>query len=296
MGKAFGPDSIRGIFPIVYTPFDATGAINGDDLGRLIDYLIGQGAHGLAAVGGASECHKMTLIERKWLAEKSIELAAGRVPVLVGTSATCISDSVALTRHAESVGAVGTFCTPPLHGSVTAEAVDAHYSGLAGVTRLPILMQDALVVIPPTQIAQLGERYEQLRWVKEEAVDSGHRTTLLKRICSSGVRIMSGGSYLLDDLARGAIGAIPGSIGVGDLSRAFELTQLGDQAGARAAYNHFLPLSFWRRQFPLLAAKEVLRRVGIFTSANLREPAGEKLDDQDCRELDAIMDTMGPPF
>jgi hypothetical protein len=46
----------------------------------------------------------------------------------------------------------------------------------------------------------------------------------------------------------------------------------------------------------LLAAKEVLRRLGVFSSACLRQPVGESLDDQDRRELDAIMDRMGPPF
>src|SRR5262249_25622123 len=111
--------AIRGIFLIVYTPFDAAGRIDEEDLGRLVDYLIGQGAHGLAAVGGASECHKLTMAERKWLAEKTIQAAAGRVPVLVGTSAISIGDAVELSCYAASVGAVGVFCTSPLHGAVT---------------------------------------------------------------------------------------------------------------------------------------------------------------------------------
>src|SRR5690348_376871 len=59
--------TIRGIFPIVYTPFDPNGAIHEKSLGGLVEYLIAAGTHGLAAVGGASECHKMTVAERKWL-------------------------------------------------------------------------------------------------------------------------------------------------------------------------------------------------------------------------------------
>jgi 4-hydroxy-tetrahydrodipicolinate synthase len=289
-------NAIRGIFPIVYTPFDREGRVVEQDLQRLVDYMIAQGTHGLAAVGGASECHKLSLAERKWLAEATISAAAGRVPVLVGTSATCIADSLALSEHAASVGAVGVFCTPPLHGAVTPTALDAHFGALASAIDLPILIQDALVVVPPAQIARLGAAHPNLRWIKEEALDSGHRITELRRVCTAGVTILSGGSYLLDDLTRGAIGAIPGSIGVGDLAHAFDLYAAGDLAAARATYNHFLPLSFWRRQFPLLASKEVLRRIGIFSSAHLREPSGETLDDQDLRELDAIMELMGPPY
>lgn len=289
-------NQIRGIFPIVYTPFDAEGQIDKEDLGRLVDYLIAAGTHGLAAVGGASECHKMTVAERKWLASATMSAANGRVPVMVGISATCTGDAVDLARYAEEIGAVGVFGTPPLYGPVTPDALDHHYGALARATSLPILIQDAQVTIAPAQIARLGSLYPNLRWVKEEAADSGHRITELRRICTDGVSIMSGGSYLLDDLARGALGAIPGSIGVGDLSRAYDLYQAGDLAGARAAYNHFLPLSFWRRQFPLLASKEVLRRAGVLKAAHLRQPATETLDEADHRELSIILETMGPPY
>jgi 4-hydroxy-tetrahydrodipicolinate synthase len=287
---------IRGIFPIVYTPYDTNGRIDEDDLQSLVDYLIAQGTHGLAAVGGASECHKLTIAERKWLAEKTIQAARGRVPVLVGTSATNLSDSVELTRHANENGAVGTFCTPPLHGGRTSETLRVFYGALARASTLPVLIQDAQVVVPPTVIAQLGEEFPNLRWVKEEATDSGHRITELQRLCKAGVTIMSGGSYLLDDLARGAVGAIPGSVGVGDLVRAYNLFAAGDLTGARAAYNHFLPLSFFRKQFPLAASKEVLRRIGVIKNAHLREPKDQILDEQDLRELAAIMETMGPPY
>jgi 4-hydroxy-tetrahydrodipicolinate synthase len=280
----------------VYTPFDTEGRIDEEDLLRLVDYLIESGTHGLAAVGGASECHKMSVAKRKWLAERTIAAARGRVPVLVGTSATCIADSLDLTVHAASVGAVGVFCTPPLHGPVTPRALDAHYGTLARAVDLPILIQDALVVVPVAQIARLGAEHPNLRWVKEEAADSGHRISELRAGCSAGVTILSGGSYLLDDLARGAVGAIPGSIGVADLARAYDAYVAGDLATARAAYNHFLPLSFWRRQFPLLAAKEVLRRLGVFKAAHLREPAAEQLDPRDHHELSAILEAMGPPF
>jgi len=287
---------IRGIFPIVYTPFTEDGQLDEEDLGRLVDYLINQGSHGLSAVGGASECHKLTIGERKRLAELTVAAAGQRVPILVGTSATNTGDAVELTRHAASIGAVGVFCTPPLFGVATAESLRDHFGALARSTELPILIQDALVVVPTGVIARLGEEFPNLRWVKEEAVDSGHRIGELRRACSAGVTIMSGGGYLLDELARGAVGAIPGSIGVADLARAYELFVAGDVAGARAAFNHFLPLSYWRRQFPLLGAKEVLRRLGVIRAAHLRQPSAEHLDDQDHRELSAIMEAMGSPY
>ncbi len=288
--------SIHGIFPIVYTPFDASGAIDEEDVRRLVSYLIDAGAHGLAAVGGASECHKLSLAERRWLAEVVISEARGRVPVIVGTSATNTVDAVELTRHAEDAGAVAVFATPPLYGTVTPEALRHHYGALARATRLPIMLQDAQVSVAPSQVARLVDELPTIGYVKEEAPDSGHRISELRELLGDRVQIMSGGSYLLDDLARGAIGAIPGSVGVADLARAYDACRAGDLRAARAAYDHFLPLAHWRRQFPLLGAKEVLRRIGIFKAAYLREPAGQHLDEHDHRELSALLEAMGPPY
>src|SRR5947209_10386512 len=116
MSTPMDEGALRGIYPIVYTPFDAEDRIDEEDLERLIEHLIAAGAHGLAAVGGASECHKMPLTERTGLAERTVRYARGRVPVIVGTSATNTAESVAMSRHAAEIGARAVFLTPPLFG------------------------------------------------------------------------------------------------------------------------------------------------------------------------------------
>ncbi len=287
---------LRGIFPIVYTPFDAAGKIDEQDVGRLVEHLIAAGTHGLAAVGGASECHKMPLDERKWLAEVTLGAAAGRVPVIVGTSATNTAEAVELSVHAERIGARAVFLTPPLFGAVTPDALLHHYGAVARAISIPIMVQDALVSVPPRQQVALAEAFPNICYSKEEfPLESGHRISELQRL-RPALKILSGGARLLEDLARGAQGAIPGSLGCADLSRAYDLFVAGDHDGARAAFDHFTPLSFWRQPFPLLGTKEVLRRLGIFKAAHLRQPSNEYLDEQDHRELTAIMERMGPPY
>lgn len=287
------PTDLRGIIPIVYTPFDAAGRIDEEDLARLVEHLLASGAHGLAAVGSASEAHKLPTAERQWLAERVVTFAAGRVPVLIGTSATNTAESIALSRHAEAIGARAVFLTPPLFGAAT---LREHYGAVARAVAIPIMVQDAQVSVPPQQIARLAEEFPTIRYAKEEApLESGHRIGELRRLCPD-VRIHSGGAHLLDELARGAQGAIPGSIGVADLSRAYECFVAGDMEGARVSFDHFAPLALWRQSFPLLGAKEVLRRLGVFKSANLRAPVESHLDEADHRELSAIMERMGPPY
>lgn len=290
------PEQLRGIFPVVYTPFDGEGNIDEEDLARLVEYLLDAGAHGLAAVGGASESHKMPVEERKWLAAKTIALARGRVPVVVGTSATNTAESVDLSCHAADVGAAAVFLTPPLFGAVTSETLHYHYGSVAEAIEIPVMTQDALVSVSPAQTVRLAEEFSNVRYCKEEAIaDTGHRISELKRLRPE-LSVLSGGKQLLDELARGAQGAIPGSIGVADLCRAYDCHVAGDFADARTAFDHFTPLSFWSLQFPILGAKEVLRRLGVIKAAVLREPAGLSLDNDDHRELSAIMERMGAPF
>jgi dihydrodipicolinate synthase/N-acetylneuraminate lyase len=290
------PSPISGILPIVYTPFDQDGAIDEDDLGRLVEYLIAAGVHGLAAVGGASECHKMSLEERKRLAEVTVILADGRVPVIVGTSATCIADSVTLSRHAESIGAVAIFATPPIYGGASRESNRATFQALSKVTTITIMVQDAGIPLSAMEMASLVNELDRVEYVKEESLEPGHKTTELLALTGGRVKVLSNATSFLDDLARGVVGAIPGSIGCGDLSRCYDRWVQGNRVTARAAFNHFLPLSSWRRQFPILAAKEVLRRLGVFKVAVCREPAGPTMDHMDHEELTRIMEGMGPPY
>lgn len=290
-----GTTALCGILPIVYTPFDEHLRIDEADLERLVEHLIAAGAHGLAAVGVASECHAMSAEERMWLAARTVHYARGRVPVIVGISAADTAASVALGRHAQEIGARAVFLTP-LPGPVTGAALDAHFGTVARAVAIPVMVQDALVPVPPQSIARLAAAFPNIAYVKEEVPrEAGHRISALRALLP-GVGILSGGGYLLDDLARGAQGAIPGSIGVADLCRAYECSVAGDHDAARVAFDHFAPLAFWRQQFPLLGAKEVLRRIGVFKAARVRETREEALDAHDHRELSRIMERMGPPY
>ena len=309
--------ALRGIFPIIYTAFRADGSIDEPGQRRIVDYLIAAGTHGLAATGGASEAGKMTLDERRRLLELCVEQTAGRVPVVMGCTADSTKESIELVRHAAANGVRAAFSLLPrdgqpassgqpsqkaLTGAAQAEALRAHYLALGEASPIPIMVQEVSQPIPPELIASIFEACPNVCYVKEEApADTGHRITALLEASGGKLSIFSGGANVLDDLARGAIGAIPGSIGVADLSRAYDLHVAGDRAGARNAFNHFLPLSHWRRQFGTLGAKEVLRRLGVIDAAHLRLSAGksepdQRLDEHDLRELDEIMALHGPPF
>src|SRR5207245_634828 len=121
--------------------------------------------------------------------------------------------------------------------------------------------------------------------VKEESAQASHRVSEWIERSEGRLRVFSGGAHLVEDLNRGAAGAIPGSAGVADLAASYEAHRRGDLAAAYRRFEHFLPLSHWRSASGILRTKEVLRRLGIIKGAYLRDPAGESLDSADHEEL-----------
>jgi dihydrodipicolinate synthase/N-acetylneuraminate lyase len=219
----------------------------------------------------------------------------------MGCTAASTDESIDLVRHGASLGVRAAFGLLPgkeaqLKGDELAAALRRHYLALGEASPIPIMVQEVSNPIPAEVVVETYERCPNVSYVKEEAPDAGHRTTRLLELSDGKLRIFTGGANPVGELERGAIGAIPGSIGVADLSAAFDRFVAGDVEGARRAWHHFLPLSHWRRQFGTLGAKEVLRRLGVIEGAYLRPPADQSLDEHDLRELDEIMAIQGPPF
>ncbi|HEX7970143.1 MAG TPA: dihydrodipicolinate synthase family protein, partial [Stellaceae bacterium] len=70
---------LHGIIPPMTTPFAADGAVRFDLVKAQVDWLVGQGAHGLAAGGSTGEGHALDAEEFRDLIAASCEAARGRV-------------------------------------------------------------------------------------------------------------------------------------------------------------------------------------------------------------------------
>mgnify|MGYP001599038505 CR=1 FL=1 len=77
---------MRGLFPILVTPFDAQDRIDEESLRRLVEYNIEGGVHGFG-LAGATEFAKLTEAERLRVTRIVVAQAARRVPVIATTGA-----------------------------------------------------------------------------------------------------------------------------------------------------------------------------------------------------------------
>ena len=95
---------MRGVFPILVTPFDAQDKIAPARLAPIVDRAIAAGVHVLVANGNTSEFYGLTTAEAETMIHAIAELVAGRVPLLGGVGRS-IKDACALARASRAAGA-----------------------------------------------------------------------------------------------------------------------------------------------------------------------------------------------
>ena len=131
---------LEGAIAPIFTPYGKDGAVNGEMVGRMVEFLIGKGISGFYVGGGTGEHVLLSVDERKYLAESVIHAVAGRVKVIVHVGCTYTEDSVALAKHAEKAGADWIASLGPLVFGQNFDASYYHYSRIAGATALPLMI------------------------------------------------------------------------------------------------------------------------------------------------------------
>ena len=296
------PSPLRGILPVLATPFkDDSGSENNanqvaeDDILHTVDFVIQAGAHGLVFPGVASEFNYLTADERHRLAALVSERVNGRVPIVVGASAETSADAIALARAGLEVGACAAMIMAPAGLGSRPEPIINFFKTIGQDIGIPIILQNAP---PPVgsglsieTIADVVFAVPSIRYVKEETLPSGQRITrLLDAAPNHLLGILGGGGarYVVDELNRGACGAMP-ACELTDIHTAlYQAHQAGDLLRARHLYNRTLPLLLMQAVFRMRMTKEVLRLRGIIRHVGLRAPLPD-WDDQDRRELRILL-------
>jgi 4-hydroxy-tetrahydrodipicolinate synthase len=176
------------------TPFGEDGALDLAGLAENIEWWIAEGVDGLIPSGSAGEFLQLTDEERADLIQRTVEVAAGRVPVVAGTSADSTAEAVAWTRHAESVGADGVMVVAPFYSRPSEDEIMAHYVALGDATALPVMVynnpETTGVDMRPPLLARLAQ-HPQLRYVKESTRDV-RRVEEILRLTDGRMQVFAG--------------------------------------------------------------------------------------------------------
>ena len=142
----------HGPMPAVTTPFHEDGRIDEAGMVANLDRLIAAGVTGLVVGGCTGEFWALSHEERKRLYEIAREAVAGRVTLIVGTGAVTPEETIALTRHAETIGCDGALILPPYFVKLSDDEIFAHFADVAANVGLPIILYN----IPGNAVNALG--------------------------------------------------------------------------------------------------------------------------------------------
>jgi N-acetylneuraminate lyase len=138
-----------GIWPALVTPLTEAGEPDLRQLERLIDVLAGQGLDGLYILGSTGQWPLLGLDQRRSIADRVVQAAAGRIPVMVHVGAAATDDAIALARHAAKIGAAAISSVAPIYYPLPTDAVFEHYRRIATATDLPLFIYHLAGVTQP---------------------------------------------------------------------------------------------------------------------------------------------------
>jgi 4-hydroxy-tetrahydrodipicolinate synthase len=203
---------LRGCGTALVTPFRSDGSIDEPALRSLVSWQIDSGIDFLIPCGTTGETP--TLSHDEWLRviDITIEVGAGRVPIVAGATSNSTQDAVAKAKEVASRSGVDAVLTAsPYYNKPTQEGQYRHFRAIAEAIDKPIILYNVPgrtgTNIEPATIVRLAE-VPHILGVKEA---SGNMTQIAE-VCSTvpeGFLVFSGDDAItLPVIALGGVGIV----------------------------------------------------------------------------------------
>ena len=129
-----------GCLTALITPF-RNGAVDYDALGAIVEAQIAGGVDGLVPCGSTGESATLTHDEHAEVVGRVVQMAKGRVPVIVTTTHFSSRVCAARSRRAQDLGAAMVMVMPPYHGATiraTEDAIFGFFDVLSRAIGVPV--------------------------------------------------------------------------------------------------------------------------------------------------------------
>lgn len=120
------------------TPRGEDGRLLTRSFEQLVDTAISAGASAVGVLGSTGGFAYMPRTARKRIARSAVEVAAGRVPVLVGVGALSTAEVVANLAEAAAAGASGALLQPTAYQPLHDEEIHGLYQDAASASDIPL--------------------------------------------------------------------------------------------------------------------------------------------------------------
>ena len=184
----------QGSLVALVTPMREDGAIDESAMQRLIDFHVEQHSDALIAVGTTGESATLNEDEHCQLLRRTVEMAAGRIPVIAGTGANSTREAIDLTRCALDAGVDACLLVTPYYNKPTQEGLYQHHKAVADAVPIPQILYNVpgrtAVDMLPATVERLAP-IDNIIAIKEATGDMDRARRLVER-CGEQLDIYSG--------------------------------------------------------------------------------------------------------
>ncbi len=188
------PGMFHGSMVALVTPMREDGAIDDSSLQRLVEFHISQGTDAIVSVGTTGESATLDEHEHCEVIRRTVELVAGRIPVIAGTGSNSTQEAISLTRCAMDAGVDACLLVTPYYNKPGQEGLFLHHKAVAEAVPIPQILYN---VPGRTACDLLPETVERLSGIsnivgiKEATGDMDRAREILDR-CGERIDLYSG--------------------------------------------------------------------------------------------------------
>lgn len=202
---------LQGSIVALVTPMTADYDVDWSALASLVEWHIAEGTHGIVPMGTTGESATLDTDEHLAVIKRTIEIVAGRVPVVAGTGSNATQEAIHQTQEAHSAGADACLLVTPYYNKPTQAGLVAHYKAIAAETNVPLILYN----VPPRTacdmqaetVAELSE-LPQIVGIKEACGDADRVTAIKQRVADDFFVLSGEDAQTLQMLDLGATGTI----------------------------------------------------------------------------------------
>jgi len=289
---------IKGVLPVIMTPWDEAFDIHEDDFAKQVDYCYEMGADGLV-IGQVSEILRMNSRERQQITDLAVKYGKPRGWVVVSSGAESTKNAVEYSLYAQEAGVDAVLLMHPTTIALTQARMHKYYREVIQELKIPVMIHHAksYAKTPMTikmQADLLAEFGADRILFKPESSPLPPRHTELQVATGGQARIFEGdgGMMMIDSYTRGLYGAIPATDCVKYVVTLWQALRAGNMTQAEmVAY----PLSYMMCQMMNSVdcyqhlSKHILHRKGLISSPRVREPVDHIPDAATYKEIDRIV-------
>jgi 4-hydroxy-tetrahydrodipicolinate synthase len=207
-----GQAVFKGSLVALATPFDSNNRVDYAALKGLIEFHVSEGTDGLVIAGTTGEAATMNRDEHTELVARSVEYAAGRLPIIAGTGSNSTRQTINMSLAVAEADVDAFLVVVPYYNKPMQEGMFQHFTAIADAVPKPVMMYNVpgrtVADMQAETVARLAQ-HENIFGIKEATGDISRLKQIQALVSDETFMLYSGDDFTaLEFLKEGGHGIV----------------------------------------------------------------------------------------